>query len=404
MHEFRMPSLGADMEAGTLVEWLKQPGDPVARGDIVAVVETEKGAIEIEIFEDGVMGEQLVAEGATVPVGTVLTMIGAEGEALEAPPPPVEAPPTKAPEPALEIAEAAPAEPVAVPPPPPVPAPPPSRTRSKVSPAARAYARDHEIDLSAVNGSGPDGAILRADVEHAAPGPETRPRKIKPGLDLDKMRHAIAAAMARSKREIPHYYLGTRINLRHASGWLEDTNAGRDPENRLLMGVLFLKAVARALTAHKQFNGFYTETGFEPGPGVHIGTAIAIRGGGLVAPAIHDCDMKSLDEIMAALRDLTARVRAGTIRSSEMSDPTITVSSLGERGVDSLFGVIYPPQVAILGFGTPRLEPVAHGDGALAAEPIVEASLAADHRVTDGHLGGRFLVKIDALLQEPEKL
>lgn len=397
MYEFRMPSLGADMEAGTLVEWLKKPGDAIARGDIVAVVETEKGAIEIEIFAAGVLNQWLVQEGATVPVGMPLALIATDKEEAATS---ITAP-ALAPEPAVAAVQTRP-PPVAQTPLTPIARS--AQARVKASPAARAYAREHGVDLAAITPGKPGGVILRADaVRGAAAGP-TSARKTKPGLDFDKMRHAIAAAMARSKQEIPHYYLSTQINLRCATEWLADTNRSRKPEKRLLMNVLLLKAVVQAVKAYPRFNGFYLKDGFMQAQGVHIGPAIAIRGGGLIAPAIHDCDQKSLDEIMIALRDLVARVRAGSLRSSEMSDPTITVTALGERGVDGVFGVIYPPQVAIIGFGAPRISPVAHADGGLAVEPVILASLAADHRVTDGHLGARFLSEIAALLQEPEKL
>lgn len=397
MHEFLMPSLGADMEAGTLVEWLKKPGEAIARGDIIAVVETEKGAIEVEIFETGFLSRWLVQEGTTVPVGTPLALIAAEKEEYAPPSGPAPTP--------IAVERPSPVEPAPAAPAQPMPIVSAMGERIKASPAARAYAREHGVDLSAIAPGKPGGAILRADVERGTARLPAEPaRKTKPGLDLDKMRHAIASAMARSKREIPHYYLGMEINLRRAAEWLSAANGGRPPETRLLMNVLFMKAAALALREHPKFNGFHTQDGFVQAGGVHIGMAIAIRGGGLVAPAIHDCDVKSLDELMSALRDLVARVRVGSIRSSEMSDPTVTITSLGERGVDAVYGVIYPPQVAIIGFGAPRLKPFAHPDGALAAEPVVTASLAADHRVTDGHLGARFLSAIDALLQEPEKL
>ena len=376
MAEFRMPSLGADMEAGTLVEWLKQPGDAVHRGDIVAVVETDKGAIEVEIFMDGTMGKQLVASGTRVPVGAPLAII--EGVAEVAPKAP--APKIKAP-----AAKPAPAKK-------PVP-----QIGLRASPAARKRAAERGIDLAALRGSGPDGAILLADVEMAG----AAPRK---GLDLDKMRRAIAAAMAKSKREIPHYYLSTTIDMAQAQGWLAETNAPRPPEQRLLMAALTLKAVALALRKYPRFNGFRAEPdGFTPSAAIHIGSAIAIRGGGLASPAIHDCDKLGADEMMARLRDLAARAREGRLRSSELSDTTITVSSLGERGVESLYGVIYPPQVAIVGFGRIVEKPAAV-DGRLVVRPQMIATLAADHRVTDGHLGSRFLNEIAALLQEPAKL
>lgn len=425
MHEFRMPSLGADMETGTLVEWLKNPGDAISRGDIVAVVETEKGAIEIEIFVAGILNKWLVQEGETVPVGMPLALIAAEGEAPAASPKSAPTPPsdivtktppssphkpTPAPTMGLHTETKKPAPPPVAPQPRPV-VQPAAGDRIKASPVARAYARKHGIDLAALAPGTPGGAILRADAERGAgavPAPATPVaapvRKSKPGIDFDRMRHAIAAAMTRSKREIPHYYLSTQISLRRATQWILDTNGSRKPETRLLMNVLLLKAVAHAAKAYPAFNGFYSKDGFTPAEGVHIGPAIAIRGGGLIAPAIHDCDQKTLDEVMTALRDLVSRVRAGSLRSSEISDPTLTVTALGERGVDTVFGVIYPPQVAIVGFGAPRLFPVAHEDGGLVAETVVSATLAADHRVTDGRLGARFLSEIAEKLQEPEKL
>jgi pyruvate dehydrogenase E2 component (dihydrolipoamide acetyltransferase) len=185
--------------------------------------------------------------------------------------------------------------------------------------------------------------------------------------------------------------------------WLEATNATRPPAARLLLQVVILKAVALALRRHPRFNGFYADDRFQASERVHIGTAIAIRGGGLIAPAIHDVDRLRLEALMERLRDLVARARAGTLRSSELSDPTVTVSSLGERGVEALFGVIYPPQVAIVGFGAPALRPWAIVPR-LEARMIVTASLSADHRVTDGHLGSLLLADIDATLQEPDKL
>lgn len=377
MYEFRMPSLGADMEAGTLVEWLKRPGDGVKRGDIVAVVETDKGAIEVEIFVTGVMGKPLVALGAKVPVGTPLALIeGIAGEARPAQPRPTVAPPVAAkPKPSI------------------IPA------GVRASPAARKLAAEHGIALASLKGSGPAGTIVLHDVEQAAAG--APPHR---GLDLDKMRQAIAAAMARSKREIPHYYLATDIDMSRALAWLTEKNAGRVPEDRLLPAVLTLKAVALAAKKYPTFNGaFDPATGFAPSPQIHLGVAIAIRGGGLAAPAIHDCDQLTLDRLMNKLRDLAARAREGRLRSSEMSDGTLTVSSLGERGVESLYGVIYPPQVAIVGFGTIMRKPAVVGDSVIPRD-IMSATLSADHRVSDGHAGGRFLRMINALLQEPAKL
>jgi pyruvate dehydrogenase E2 component (dihydrolipoamide acetyltransferase) len=394
MAEFRMPSLGADMEAGTLVEWLKRPGDRVKRGDVVAVVETQKGAIEVDIFEDGVIERWLVEPGTTVPVGTPLALISGAVAAVAAEP--------------AEIAKQAAAVPAARPAPveqqsvQPLREPVRGARRPAASPTARRLAAERGIALDALTGSGPGGAILRSDVERAA-AQMAPPRASAKRLDFAEMRRAIAAAMSRSKREIPHYYLSTAVDLTRALAWLEAANTTRPPAKRLLLAALLLKAVAGALGEHPELNGFFTTEGFQPRAGINIGTAIALRGGGLIAPAIHDVDKRSLDEVMAQLRNLVARARSGALRSSELSDPTITVTSLGERGVETVFGVIYPPQVALVGFGAPVERPWAIG-GEIAVRRVLTATLAADHRVSDGHRGALFLADIDRRLQTPETL
>lgn len=412
MVDFRMPSLGADMEAGTLVEWLVKPGDHIKRGDIIAVVETQKGAIEIETFETGEVEKFLVDVGTKVPVGTPLARIRTEGEAKEgaAPVAPAAAPPLVPPAPPkMEKPIAAPPlQPAPVPPPRPVKAPRPvAEGRVRASPAARKLAETRGIDLSVLTGTGPEGAITFADVERGAGAAPAAAEKVEkkraPGLNLDAMRVAIAAAMARSKREIPHYYLAHDVDVTAGEQWLTQTNASRPPESRLLMGALALKAVALAVRRYPAFNGFYRDNTFEPAPAVHVGVAVLIRGGGLAAPALHDVDQLSLDDLMAGMRDLVQRTRAGRIRSSEMSDPTITVSSLGERGVETLYGIIYPPQVAIVGVGKVVTRPWVV-DGAIGPRSIVTLTLSADHRVSDGHAGALFLAEIGNLLQEPDKL
>jgi len=404
MVDFRMPSLGADMEAGTLVEWLVKPGDHVKRGDIVAVVETQKGAIEIETFEAGQVEQILVALNSKVPVGTPLARIRSEGEApaavaaaLPVAPPAIvpAAPPV-----------AAPAAPLAP------PAAPPVTARIQASPAARRLAETRGIDLSTITGSGPFGAITYADIERrlaglapaAAPAPAPAAEKKRaPSLDLNAMRTAIAAAMARSKREIPHYYLAHQVDVTACEHWLSQKNAALPPDNRLLIGALTVKATALAAKRFPAFNGFYRDNTFEPSKAVHVGVAIAIRGGGLAAPALHDADQLSLDDLMSRMRDLVQRTRAGRIRSSEIADSTITVTSLGERGVETLYGIIYPPQVAIVGFGKTVTRPWVV-DGAIGPRSVVTMTLSADHRVSDGHAGALFLAEIAKLLEEPEKL
>ncbi|MCO8145493.1 2-oxo acid dehydrogenase subunit E2 [Rhodovulum tesquicola] len=378
---FTMPSLGADMEAGTLTEWLVGPGDRVRRGDIVAVVETQKGAIEIEIFEEGTV-ERLEAEiGQTLTVGAPLARIRGAGEAAE--PGTARWTEVVAPEPAA----------------PETPEPQPQRPAARglaASPAARELAAERGIALATVTGTGPGGAILLADVERAQAVAQEAPDP-RAG-----MRKAIASAMAKSKREIPHYYLAHRIDLQASTDWLSAQNAARPPEDRLLMGALIARAVARAAALVPAVNGHYGEEGFRPAAAVHLGLAVALRGGGLIAPAILDAHLLKLDAMMAAMRDLVARARAGRLRSSELTEGTITLSSLGETGVEVMAGIIYPPQVALVGFGAPRPEPMVH-EGVVTIRQSVTATLAADHRVSDGRIGARFLLEIDRHLQHPEE-
>ena len=399
-----MPSLGADMEAGTLVEWLVKPGDWVKRGDVVAVVETQKGAIEIETYQPGQIEKFLVELNSKVPVGTPLAQIRTEGEAKPAAVAPAPTPPAAPPVAAPAAAPITPpvAAPVRAPSPPPVA--PAAVAGARASPAARKLAEERGIDLSTVTGSGPGGAITYADVEHRFGAVAAPPEKKRaPGLDLEAMRTAIAAAMARSKREIPHYYLEHQVDVTACEHWLAQKNATLSPDTRLLFGALPIKAVALAARRYPAFNGFYRDNKFEPAPAVHVGVAVSIRGGGLAAPALHDADQLPLEELMIGMRDLVQRTRAGRIRGSEMSDPTITVSSLGERGVEALYGIIYPPQVAIVGFGKAVVRPWVV-DGAIGPRSVITVTLSGDHRATDGHAGALFLAEIGKLLQEPDKL
>ncbi|MGA2307626.1 MAG: dihydrolipoamide acetyltransferase family protein [Acidimicrobiales bacterium] len=450
MGDFHMPSLGADMEVGRVTEWLVKVGDEVKRGDIVAVVETEKSTIEVEIFESGVIESIVVPVGEEVPVGAVLARVrsGAPGSSEDRGIVPVATEPTPPAErePAARVSavrspvvrhlaaqsgldlnaiigtgkggvvtrhdvEQA------------VAARQPPTGRVRASPWARRVAAELGVDLNSVQGTGPRGAVTEADVQdviaarsRVSASPDERvvttvvpeaPAATGPTSDAASkqatLRRAIGALMARSKREIPHYYISTTIDMRTASGWLEGVNAGRSITDRIVMPVLLLKATARAVATVPEMNGFMVDGQFEASAAVHVGVAISLRGGGVIAPAIHDTAALGLDELMVALRDLVTRARVGRLRSSEMSDPTITVTNLGDLGVDQVFGVIYPPQVALVGFGKVAERPWAEG-GLLGARPTVTATLAADHRVSDGHRGGLFLSIIDHLLQAPEDL
>ena len=391
MAEFVMPQLGADMSAGKLIQWRKNVGDHVQRGDIIADVETEKADIEVEVFSTGMIEKVLIQPGQKVPVGTVMAIIREEGKPARAEIPEVSVLPRKAvPPPRV------PAQVVA-------PTTAPGMARIHISPVAKKLAADLGVDPASVSGTGPGGRITLEDVQRAAQG---QVAKAAPPEELDRaarMRQVIGAAMARSKREIPHYYLSTTVDMSRALAWLASENLKHSVEDRLVYGVLLVKAVALALREFPELNGLFVGGKAVPKLDVHVGVAISLRGGGLVAPALHNTDQQSLGELMKSFRDLVQRARAGSLRSSELSDPTITVTSLGEQGVEAVFGVIYPPQVALVGFGKIVDRPWA-SEGQITVRSALTATLSGDHRVSDGHRGGLFLAAIERLLQEPSRL
>jgi pyruvate dehydrogenase E2 component (dihydrolipoamide acetyltransferase) len=385
--EFRLPALGADMDAGTIVAWHVAPGSRVKRGDVVAVVETDKGAIDVEIFEDGVVREIVVPSGQKVAVGTVLALLETSAEA----------------------AAAAAGPPV---------------TRARATPAARRRAGELGVALDTLRGTGPDGAITLEDVEAAAGAKAaTPPRTGTPAAAAaapaaaaaapaaaataadarDGMRAAIAAAMSRSKREIPHYYLSTAVDVTPATEWLAAHNAAAPVTERLLFAALLLKALALTCRETRGFSGFYRDGRYEESPAVHVGVAVALRGGGLVAPAIMDTADKPLPVLMAEFRDLVARARAGRLRASELAAPSIILTSLGEDSVDAVFPIIQPPQVAIVGAGAVVARPWVV-EGSVVPRQVITLSLGADHRVTDGRLGAQFLAALARCICSPGTL
>ncbi|MDB0509601.1 2-oxo acid dehydrogenase subunit E2 [Ralstonia solanacearum] len=374
MIEFTLPSLGADMDEGTLLEWRVKPGDGVKKGQIIAVVDTSKAAIDVESWHEGTVAELLVEPGAKIPVGTPMATFFEPGEASGT----------------LAHRHAEPMAPAAA-------RPGPERRRM-VSPAARKAAGAHGIDVDAIAGTGPGGAVALADVERAVQAGTAAPDNRSADI-----RKAIAAAMTRSKREIPHYYVAETIPLTALLAWLARENASRALVDRLLPAVVLLKAVALALARFPELNGFYRDGALEAVRAVHIGVAISLRQGGLMAPALLDAHAKPLTQLMRELADLVKRCRAGSLKSSEMSAPTITVTNLGDQGAAQVFGIIYPPQVALVGFGRIVEQPWAESGG-LKVVPAVTASLSADHRVSDGHRGALFLAELCELLQHPEAL
>ena len=487
-----MPALGADMDEGTLVEWLVKPGDQIHKGDIIAVVDTAKSAIEVESFHTGTVEELITPVGETVPVGTVLATIteaeaeaGGTGAGKPAAPAIARTPAAAAPVPAAERNGGAAAgearegkrppgkragerarpgrKPTRPGPGAPVRSTPLVRheaeqlgvdlatvhgsgpggmitradveqaaasRRPRVTPLARRLAAELGVDLGTVTGSGPGGAVREADVRRAAsagaPPPAAQPpeavaaptgqaaaavqavpsgRAERPGKAerAESMRQAIARLMARSKREIPHYYVSNTVDMGAAMAWVRERNRSLEMSQRLVPAALLLRAAALAARQVPELNGYWTEDHFVPGTAVHLGVAISLRGGGLITPAIRGADDLAPGELMAKLRDLVNRARAGRLRSSEMTDATITVTNLGDQGVESVTGVIYPPQVALVGFGKIVERPWAV-NGLLGIRPVVVTTLAADHRATDGYTGGRFLTAIAELLQRPEEL
>jgi len=380
-----MPALGADMEAGKLVEWLVKPGQHVKRGDVVAIVETEKGAVEVEIWEDGTVDALIVELGTIVPEGTVLATLH-DGAGAAAP----TAPRAVSPAPVAPVAQAAKPAPVVI-----------AAERYKISPAARRKAQELGVDLAKLVPSGPEGVISLADVERAAPA------AVAPGAPavdrMEAMRRAIAAAMSKSKREIPHYYLANSIDVTSAVAWLARENAARSVQDRVLFAAVLLRAVVLALKEVPELNGVWVDDRLQMSQQVHLGVGIALRGGGLVAPAIRNAQDKTIPEMMAAVSDVIRRARAGGLRSSELSEATVTVTNLGEQGTETVYGIIYPPQVALVGFGRVASRPWVV-DGTVQARDVVQATLSADHRASVGHRGAVFLSALDRLLQQPEKL
>jgi pyruvate dehydrogenase E2 component (dihydrolipoamide acetyltransferase) len=277
-------------------------------------------------------------------------------------------------------------------------------SRLRASPLARRIGQEFGLDLAQVQGTGPHGEITEADVRRAAAALKKAPAE-KPVMPEFRagIRKAIASAMARSNREIPHYYLESKIDLSRALKFLEVENQKRSVKDRLLAVVLLIKAVGHALQDVPELNAYWIDDELHMNAAIHIGFAISLKSGGLVVPAILDADRKSLDELMLALRDLITRARSGRLRSSEITEATVTITNLGDLGVETVHGVIYPPQVALVGFGRIIDSPWAE-NGMLGIRPVVTATLAGDHRATDGHRGAQFLTALNQHLQAPEKL
>ncbi|ROV58060.1 2-oxo acid dehydrogenase subunit E2 [Vibrio ponticus] len=421
-----MPALGADMQNGTLLKWQIKPGERVTKGDTLAVIETSKGAIDMESYHSGTITELLVEPEINLPVGSVIARIKSDSitnpnvSSKTTVDNEFELPPYIPPKKRLETPQQIPTNYSDLTTPDQIkPDPLPNLTSNQrvfASPVARKNAHLLGLKLSNIKGSGPQGAILLrdvptqtspekspSDVSRAAAKQMTSPSVPSSKDETTSMRHAISNAMTRSKQQIPHYYLSLEIDLTKAEHWLSEQNQQREPEQRLLLPALLLSAIARQLISYPQLNGFYRDNQFTPAQQINIANTISLRQGGIVTPAILNTDKLTLDQTMHALRDLATRSRHGRLRSSEVSQGTITVSSIGERGADSIIGVIYPPQVAIIGLGQLRQTPVV-SNGAIMIGKVMTVTLAADHRVSDGITGARFLHELAKQLQHPEAL
>jgi pyruvate dehydrogenase E2 component (dihydrolipoamide acetyltransferase) len=400
MSEFKMPSLGADMESAVLMEWLVKEGDRVAKGQVIAEVETSKGVIEIEVFEEGIVEKLLVQEETECAVGTPLAIIRSEENENEEAVAKTVSESNAAPlEPEIDEASIEPKT-EAEPEPSNVSAVTdekeiPSEERIKASPAARKKAKELGLDLAAL--AAESGATIQ--LSKVAPASAT----VQKAPAADGMRQAIAKAMSRSNAEIPHYYLSTPINMTPALEWLRELNAKRSIQERILPAALLIRAIVKALQEVPELNGFWQDEEHHVSRSINPGIAIALRKGGLITPALLDTQEMGIEETMQALGDLITRSRSGKLRGSEMTQQTITITNLGDLGVERVYGVIYPPQVAIIGLGRITDAPWAEGD-TLAVRKVLQATLAGDHRATDGRTGALFLEKLNHYLQQPQEL
>ena len=410
--EVVMPQMGADMTEGTIVRWLKSEGDAVSRGEIIAEIETDKANVEIEAFESGVFRKVLAQEGDTVDVGIPIAIIAAPEDDIShygatpsaAKPAQVaaaERPSAKTPVVAKPAAEAK-----QKPPSPPAPVP---RTNGRVraSPVARKLAEERGIDLSTLRGTGPDGRIVRRDVEAAQSSAHATPAAAQPAsapqpVAMSKMRQTIARRMAQSKREAPHYYVTIDIDMADAERVRHQLNDLHHNELHVSVNDLIVKASAIALARHPMFNTWFIDDTVQQHEAINVCIAVALDDG-LIAPAILDCGNKTLVDISQAGRDLAQRAKSGALKPDEYTGGTFTVSNLGPYDVETLIAIIQPPQTAILGVGSVREVPVVR-DGQIVAGRLMKVALSADHRVTDGAQGAQFLNEIRRLLEKPVAL
>lgn len=351
-----MPSLGADMDQGKLMDWKIKIGDSVKKGQTIAVVETSKSAVEIESFRDGRVLELKAKIGEIIPVGGAIAFFEVKEE-----------------DKSFLISD----------------------RRPKISPAAHRLAVQEHLQISEIKGSGPEGQIELRDVhEKLSNGPTSTTRNL---------RSAIAKAMARSKKEIPHYYLKTQVHLDSLMEWIDRKNSVLPPDERLMLPVVLTKGIIRALQENPQMNGHFVDGGLEVKKSINMGIAIALKEGGVLVPAILEAQNLSLRDLNAAFVDLIIRARKGELKNRELTEGTFTITNVGDLGTDEVFGIIFPPQVALVGLGRVHKTAVVT-DSQIREGLVIDVSLSADHRVTDGLSGARFLSHIESIYLDPDLL
>jgi pyruvate dehydrogenase E2 component (dihydrolipoamide acetyltransferase) len=423
MPEITMPRLSDTMEEGTLATWLKQPGDQVHRGDVLAEIETDKATMELESFEEGLLERILVQAGETVPIGQPIAIVGSGDGATTAPAAPSPAETASRIEAAPEVE--APAPPPAAAPAPPPAAPPPEGRPVKASPMARAIARDHGIDLTTVTGSGPGGRVVKADVEALAagdggraapaPAPTGPPAPAAPApapaaaaddveeVPLTSMRRTVARRLVESMQSAPHFYLTIQVDADALLGLRGELNRRLADEGiKLSVNDLLVKACAVTLRAHPDINASWAGDKILRHRRIHVGIAVAVEGG-LIVPVVRDTDQKSVSQISREAKALAERARAGKLRPEEFTGGTFTVSNLGMFGIDQFTAVINPPEAAILAVGTTSPEPVVR-DGRLATRQRMKLTMSIDHRTVDGATGAQFLADLKRVLEEPLRI
>ena len=451
-----MPQMGYDMHEGKVVRWLKQEGEEVIRGEVIAEIETDKATVEYEAYTGGVMGKIVAEEGETIPVGGLIAVITAPGEAIpeelltdaaitDSNSPPAGLAPTSVEVPAPQLAAASPKDDGEV------RASPIARRLAqergvdlstvtgtgpggriteadipdqgisaaaltpdsvvangyiKASPLAKRLARERGIDLASLNGTGPEGRITEIDVPRHAPVPDGLVADFaelsSEKVELSRMRQAIARVTVDSKREAPHFYVSVDIDMTKAMSFRRDMNDELDAEKRVSVNDLIVKASAIAIGRHPKFNSFFRDDHLQMNSAINIGIAIALESG-LIVPGINGCEGKSLVQIAVASRDLVARANSGTLRNDEYSGTTFSVSNLGMFDIESFTAIIFPPHAAVLAVGTVKEQPVVR-DGEIAIAQIMKANLSTDHRVADGSEAAQFLVEIKKLLENPISL